>query len=264
MGCWRYLTTSLPSSTNISIALLGYIGLLIMLYRRGKALIVSFLFLGYLVFISSLNLWWTRWALPLIPLVAIGFAIAIQKIYSTLRDQYLLDGWKRISASVVVALIISPLLLSSVNSAFNKFENNDTRVRSLAWVYKNIPKKSKVLLETYAPQLSTDDYEVLIAKNGKLISWKNFQPFSRPNGYFGNFGHELKGLNKKQLESVLAKSGAQYIIMSNFKDRFKREEKTHQAELRIYELIISFSKEIRIFDPTKDNLGVPVRIYQLQ
>jgi hypothetical protein len=125
----------------------------------------------------------------------------------------------------------------------------------------NIPKGSKVLLEQYAPQPTTRDFHILIARDGAIIPFESILGASRVSGWIGHFGGALAGSSATELENELRRNGVEYIILSEWLDRY-RAENTERSKrpIKVYEAILAMSAEVKTFTSGGRTVGPPLTI----
>ena len=126
---------------------------------------------------------------------------------------------------------------------------NDTRSAAGAWLLKNIPAGSRLLMEAYTPQLPRGSYEFFgvtgsgfIARAG-VSSWNPFQPI----GQIGNL-KELGDLRGQHID---------FLVLSNWFERYSAEEALYPEAVRNYRAIIAGTTEIYRIDPAPGRMGGP-------
>jgi hypothetical protein len=217
-----------------------------------KWVLVSFP-LFFLVFISSLNLRWERWILPVIPFLCLLAAYAVSQATAWLSTR-LGPRWATAAAAIALLLIVGPLLKVSVLHA-RIMAASYTSTLAQQWFVDHVPANSRVLLEVYGPQLPVGKYDVLvIQQDGTLApaedSFKNVQP-----------GWEAGRL--KDPEELKDKK-VQYFVLSN-EARFFAEAGKYPREVGTYQKLID-SGEV-VFDSDRypqATRGGRVRIFELR
>lgn len=256
---WKYVSHTFVSDLGTPITLVGILGLLFMLFAGKTSRIFASLFFGYLFFIASLNLWWDRWALPLLPFVCVAVAWAVQNALSRITSLQTSTKERYVALSVV-ALLLVPVAANGFGAYWLKASDADTRIRSKQWIEQNLPASSGILLETYAPQLSVEDHRVYVLQNNTIALWsdKNAKPIALPSGIFADaFGEQAF----EGVISMLQQQGIDYLVMSDFYDRFSassnpkfnRQRAFYQSLLQSYPVIAEFS-------PAANMLGRSIRV----
>lgn len=269
---WTYLTEFIPTAMGWPATLVG-IGGLVILATRGKWSIVPLLFAAYLLFMSALSLIWLRWALPLLPLVAIGVAVGVDEISSAfIRLARRLAGRLHalpVSRAVKMAITMATGVLLVVPPAAETLEksrarlfNDDTRVLAKRWIDNNLPSNASILLETYAPQLSRDNYDVLVISGGEIRRWADVSKHRRPRP----FGSENLGIGNvaplKRLR-MIEMASPDYIVISNWYDRAADESERYPNIYGFYKELLGRANLIKEFSPSSRTLGPKIRILEL-
>lgn len=78
---WYYLTTTLVERSSIAFTLLSLLSFCLSIVRKERRLLQIFVFVPvYLFFISSLSLYWIRWATPLFPFLCLGIGWLFHRV----------------------------------------------------------------------------------------------------------------------------------------------------------------------------------------
>ena len=137
----------------------------------------------------------------------------------------------------------------------------DTRVAAMNWVEENIPRGARVLIETFAPQLSSDDFHTLVEQEGRIVAWADVGRQPHPPGYFGQLARI--GGPEASPEEVLAAIEAadpDYVIVSDFVDHYRAEAEHWPVELATMELILGSYALVKEFERRVPGRGPPLRI----
>lgn len=266
-GFWSaitdYLFIVLPEDMGWLFTSLAYVGLVSMLLRPGKARLLALLFFAYVVFISSLNLFWERWALPLIPFAAIASAYVVEGLWGWGRQR----GWQpapSLGVAIVVMLVgMSPAIWSASVAAAQRVTNTHAKVVALEWVRGNIPTGSRILLETYTPQLRVDEYEVFHARGPSIELWRDHSRHLRPDSFFGSIGGEFQNGTVAELRKAVRELEIEYLMLSGFRQRYAREDFAKAAHIvALYDGLVRDATLLAEFDDV-GLPGSPIRIYRL-
>jgi 4-amino-4-deoxy-L-arabinose transferase-like glycosyltransferase len=113
----------------------------------------------YLLIITSRELIWARYLLPVIPLICLLAAIAVVSGVSLLR-RFSIPRWAR--TSLIVGLTVAALLPPAVTSIewVRMNARVSTQAIAYAWVLNNIPSGAGVALETRGLLLPDQRYKV--------------------------------------------------------------------------------------------------------
>ncbi len=139
----------------------------------------------------------------------------------------------------------------------------DTRTRALAWAEDSLPKGSKILLETFAPQLSSDEYHTMVEHRGEIVPWAEISDRPRPNGPYGYLAR-IGGPDSppEALIEAVEAADVHYIMMSVFIDQYRREAHHWPRELAALESLLERYPLIKQFTPTGLESGPTIRILQ--
>jgi 4-amino-4-deoxy-L-arabinose transferase-like glycosyltransferase len=248
-----YLSGPIPASISFVGSLSAAAGLIMCLATKDKRrwVLVSFPLL-FLVFISSLNLRWERWVLPVIPFLCLLLTYAVSRVTGGLSSR-LGPRWATATSVVLLLLIIGPLFKASVIHARDMASPyTSTLVRE--WLMKHIPAQSRVLLEVYGPQLPAGRFNVLvIQQDGRLAP---------ADETFGNVQPSWEAGRLKDAEE-LKNQNVQYVVLSN-EMRFFAEAGKYPKEVSTYEKLIYSGRLVFDTDrhPQKTR-GARVRVFEL-
>lgn len=241
---WRYLTEALPQALGVPGAVVAILGVASMALTR-RAWLTTLFFLAYLVFISLLALWWVRWALPVIPVAAIGAVHVAGRIESQ-RIRLVRGAWLHGMRVAVVGLLVIPLLSPTASLVWARLTNDDVRIGATEWLESNVPRGSTLVVESYTPQVSSDDYHLLVARSGSLIPWPELSDQLRP-AWAGILGHELRERSPGSLAEEIEANDADYVLLSTFAKRYRAEAEDYPNELAVYEMLLDAYPTVQTF-----------------
>jgi Dolichyl-phosphate-mannose-protein mannosyltransferase len=251
---WRYLTEAMPAGLGWVGAALGVVGSILMLVRR-RPRIAALTFWGYALFISALSLWWLRWALPLVPLLAVAGAYLLSSAEGWIAeriDRRAMMGMR----SVIVVLLIAPLVMPTATNVWYRFMNDDTRLLAIEWVHEHVPEGTAILTDAYTTQVSTDDYDVYITHMGELRRWSDISGMTRPSGFFGQLGTNWQGRDPDELIDEIKDAGIAYIVLARpWIDLYRAEQDAYPDELAVYERLLNEYPVVQEFGATDAPLG---------
>jgi 4-amino-4-deoxy-L-arabinose transferase-like glycosyltransferase len=257
-----YVMDVLPGAVSIIGAVLALAGLTWFAPKKALqrgALLVGALFLAYLLFIASLNLFWQRWAIPLVPLACIGIALALDRLMQLLRDRARLRLAISIAASI---LILAPLAHTTYFEATARAFNHDTRARSMKWIQANLPRGTPILLEAFSPALSSEEFDVRISSQGEIVRWTDRSGRVRVIANFGHHAEQWTGSAESFIAAARA-AGVQYVATSEWPGLYARERNAYPRQHLFYETLARELRLVRAFNPTANEWGPPVMLYAL-
>ena len=256
-----YLSDPLSKALSIGGLLLSVVGIVLCMASKQKAewLLISFPVI-FLFFISSLNLRWERWVIPMLPFLCILAAHTLHRIITWLGE---LRG-SRIALSVgclILLGIIVPLLKADILQG-HEMSGTDTRTLAREWMMDHIPTASRLLIESYIPELPKDKYQFFrINSDGKLMEIYTkelrtsvFRP--HPNRQIGQL-KDTQAIRKAKIE---------YMVLSNWYDRFLSEKEKYpdyDEIVETYETLMNMGIKIYEDKPIRGkNQGPIIRIYR--
>lgn len=257
-----YLLDVLPGAVSILGAIAALAGLTWFApksaFERG-GILVGALFFAYLFFIASLNLYWQRWAIPLVPLAAIGIALALNRAWEMLRER----GQLRLGATIAASLLIlAPIAQTTFVDATARAFNRDTRTRSMEWIQANVPHGSTFLLEAFSPALSTEDYDVRFANLDEIKRWSDNSGRTRIIANFGHHAEQWTGSAESFLEAART-AGVQYVTTTEYPGLYAAEASAYPERNAFYDALARDLHLVQAFEPQPGELGPPIMIYSL-
>ncbi len=163
-----------------------------------------------------------------------------------------------------IVIFIVPVAARGYSEVYTRATNSDSRVNANEWIIQNIPKNSTVLLETYAPALAVDDFDVVIANNARFVRWTEVSEDARPHGFFGNIGTEMKAVERCDILRALDAAGVNYVVLSSWIRRFEGLGDAYRFEVGVYQSIIDAGEIMESFIPSKNDSGPPIYIYRVK
>ncbi len=258
-----YLFQATPERYSAGMAILAYLVGLAAFFRK-QLWVISVFVLSYVGFLSLLPLRSAQWVMPLAPCLTVLLAYGGQQV------SHLILGMRRPLRIVGVVLLLVgaaylyyPLAERGVRVVMIHAGDLDTRTRALAWVEEHLPRDSKVLIETFAPQISSDDFQTMIEWDAKIVPWAEVGERPRPPGHYG----ELARIGGKEsppsaLIDAIEAADVDYIIMSVFLDQYRREAAHWPRELAALESLLDRYPLIKQFKATGIERGPTIRVLQ--
>lgn len=250
-----YVGTILTPSLTIAGLLLALFGLFLMVrsWRRSGLLLCAYAVMLLLV-LSGMRLRWDRWALPLIPLIAILAAFG----FSNLIRMMIAPRSSRLGMAMVAALVCAWLSIPAARSVERARGLATDYTVSLAWkwVMENVEPGAVLLGERYTPQLPRDRYTVLEAQEDGGIGpvrdrGQAFLRADRAMAVAGDVWH-------------FHNAGVQYIMLGNDIDRRLAEGAREQDAVVLYQHIMDCGELLYQQNPVPGHIaGTPVRVYRI-
>ncbi len=227
-------------------------------YRRALPTIV----LGsaiFFVLIATRSLVWPRWAVPLLPFIALFVAIAIREIAS--GAQRLVPTW---AGSLILALAVA-LPMTATTRADAVERANDTRGLAVNWIRAHVPRDRSIVLEALLFELLHGGWRFrypvgalgCVDVAATLAGRIDFPTVERAQK--GRTQINLGTIDPAKVDSC----HADYAIVSEL-DRFAAEAPKWIAERGIYAALLRGATPLVTFRPVPGRIGGPVvRIYRL-
>ncbi len=213
---------------------------------RWTMLPATLLFLGL---ICTQHIIWSRWILPVLPMLAIGAGFAIVSIARRLANRYAI-------AALVIAVGAAPLM-AAVGQARERA--NDTRSRAAAWASANIPPGSRVVFEHLELSLRDRPWTILfpigsagcvdgVALLAGGVDFDEVQSLrgSSPIIDLGNVATDR-----------LATCRADYAVLA-YHDLYAAEASRYPAEIATYRRLLAGGRTVALFRPKPGRSGGPV------
>jgi hypothetical protein len=250
---WRYLTEALQPALGTLGVVLGVVGSLWMLSRRRPRLL-SLTYWAFLLFISALSLWWLRWSLPLVPLLAVSMAYLLSRGDARLGPR-LPERLALVGRVALAAVLVAPLIMPTVDFVRLRAANDDVRLLAIDWVYENVPAGTAILIDSYTTHVSTDDFDVVVATENGLERWADFAGTKHPVGYFGRLGEEWPGAPDELLARIEAE-GIEYVMLARpWIWLFQEDPVANEREIAVYEALLESYPIVAEWDDGDAPLG---------
>jgi hypothetical protein len=223
----------------------------------------------FLIASKKPELLFSRYLLPILPILCVYVGIAIDTIWSALRDKRM---YTRVLAIAVVALLFFPLIRDAI-AVSKGFMRTDNRTIAKNWVEENIPSEAVIYIE--GGVIATSAMTVPLKINPEQIDvvFSKYLPEELENPEKSRF-YEIKRRaletektynlilldNEKWLSDALDEKIGDYVILTgHIKSLFSHElNRKHFPEMyrlirwvdsRDYSLIKVFEKSGRVAGP---------------
>ena len=219
--------------------------------------------LAFLVLLAAQNLIWSRWILPLLPMLALlaaaGGVAVIRAIKSRVRNS---------ARGSVRPVIAAALLFPSAAGAWGAMNEraNDTRDQAAAWAVQNFPAGSTVVLEHLQLGLRDQPWTFLfpLGASGCLDGKKLLSAKVK----YEDVQSKREGAKIVDLGNIrpdrLPTCRADYAILSYY-DLYLAERSRYPQQLATYRALLGDGRTLALFRPKKGRVGGPViRIVAIQ
>lgn len=156
---WLYVSSSLQWNGTM-ISLMAYGTMIFSIIRDNKRwrqhLILLSFFVIMLFGLSSLGLHWSRWAVPLCPIIALYAGYGVMRLLEWIRSVGTgLDLPLRVSMMGLIVIIITPQIILSWLSGYSAKHDIKTINVLSRYIQKNIPAQSTIAADTYYLDIGT-------------------------------------------------------------------------------------------------------------
>ncbi len=225
-----------PLADSITLIGLGAVIIALVICLRSKDTRLKLLTvfpLIFTLFISLLSLRWERWFVPALPFYGILAAYGLYWLYS-LFDTHKPSFALRIFTVIVPVVVFGSLIFhNSIQGV--QLTGIDTRDIGREWIINNIPNSSRIAIEKYTPYLPNNNYQ-FYSNNEELQSLYLIPDSSKTYGE--NLAPPFARIGKINDPAQIDSLGIEYIILSNWYDRYKAEAHFYPEIVRTYEAIM--------------------------
>ena len=262
-NAWFYLSGPLLSALGPLGLAAGLIGAAMRGPAREWRIVVGTVLACFVVLLSSQNMIWERWAVPLVPMLAISAAGALawggRRLGEQVRNQAL-----RFAILAVLALALVAPLATGITERYRQ-RTGDPRAAAATWAQANLPPGSSVLIEHFAFDLvQGSDFKVLfpIGTAGcldvreLLAGQVDYRFVDSLRG--GNSNLDYAAVPPELLHSCQT----DYAIISEY-TRYVEEADRYPAKLAAYRRLFASSQVVRSFDAASP-IDQRARVYLLR
>lgn len=210
----------------------------------------------FLALICTQNLIWSRWVLPVLPMICIfaGFALAT---LGELIGRRLSGIRMAIAIGALGILAGTPSLMAAIAGSTERA--NDTRIQAARWAADHIPRGSRVVFEHLELKLRDQPWQILFpigdagCIDGKRalsggISYAQVQQLRN-----GSPIVDLGNVSRQRIESCRA----DYAVLAYY-DLYRAEGARYPAELATYRTLLANGRTVALFRPAPGRAGGPV------
>jgi hypothetical protein len=192
--------------------------------RRDKGRgVLAITAISFFFFIVNLKLHWTRWLIPFMPLYLSLVALGVQDMVS-----WIIQTSQRKSIAFALGTVVCIGVLAAPLSKLRAdYKREDPRTVAFNWIVANVPQRSGILLEMYTPQLPRAKYELWeVSTEGTLVPVPGTRRFALTGWTTIGKLEDIGELKAKNID---------FIVLSNWYERYKAEPERYPHELARYE-----------------------------
>ena len=157
---WWYIKGSLNWGSGLAIEIMAGIGLLIVLSGKRKEDMPVLVFaLMYLLVISAGRYRWERYAVTLMPFMALYASVFLNTVMDKIAPRKISENKRVVIMAIIAIFIVLPSTYNILRYGY-LLTQKDTRVIAKEWVESNITSGSRLGQDAYTGILSAETYEV--------------------------------------------------------------------------------------------------------
>lgn len=262
-NAWFYLSGPLVSALGPLGLAAGLIGAAMRGPAREWRIVLGSVLACFVVLISSQNMIWERWAVPLVPMLAISAAGTLAWGAKRLGEHVRRQAVRFAILAVLAVAVVAPLA-SGIADRYRQ-RTGDPRAAAATWARSNLPPGSSLLIEHFAFDLvQGSDFKVLfpIGTAGcldvreLLAGQVDYRFVDSLRG--GNSNLDYAAVPPELLHSCQT----DYAIISEY-TRYVEEADRYPEKLAAYRRLFASSQVVRSFDAASP-IDQRARVYLLR
>ncbi len=255
-NAWWYLSGPVLTGLGVAGAALALWGLVILARRREALAVLLSVTLALFLLLCGQKLIWERWALPLMPMLAIAGAGGMTALGGLLAKH--LPRPLAITAGVfaLAVTLAFPMLRAEADA---RARLNDTRQLASAWARAHVSANSTIMVEHFAFDLEPDPWRFLfplgdvgcIDARALLHGKVQMTAIEAGRGGRSNIDYGTVAAAKRNT------CAADYAILTQY-DRYAAERAVFPTEYAAYRDLIARGQIVATFSPEYGKVGGPV------
>ena len=255
-NAWWYLSVPLYRSFGIAgLALVAWGAVLLARHRRAIVILVP-IFLAFFLLFAIQNIVWERWAIPLLPPMAVVAGLGATDIAGRLYGRLPPPAAGAVLAILGIVMLL-PLALKDRTEAIERL--NDTRQMASRWAREHVPPNSVVMLEAFAFDLHDEPWQFVYPAGTAGCVDVNAMLH---NEVSNSFVQALRGGRSNIDYGTMAPSRRDtchpdFAIITQY-DRYLAEANLYPREVAAYRALIASGKLLATFKPVSGVSGGPI------
>ena len=206
--------------------------------------------------ICTQNLIWSRWVLPVLPMLCIGTAFAIVSIAAMIRHRLSKIPFRLSIAALAIGVGAVPVMAAVAQS---RERANDTRSQAARWAVANIPTGSRVVFEHLELSLRDRPWRILFPIGSAgcidgvalLRGGVDFDEVQQLRN--GSPIVDLGNVSPQRIETCRA----DYAVLAYY-DLYRAERDRYPVEYDTYRKLLAGGRTVALFRPVPGRSGGPV------
>lgn len=233
-----YLVDAIPRSITWPQAVLAVIGISVALWKRAPRQTLLLVFVVMFLAATSLSpLHWQRWVIPILPVLVLFVACALDtvSVYISTRLRLRSEAQWRVAISVLLLVSVWPLyqlVLSDITQA-----NPTTRILAREWILQNLTPGSRIAQESFTAPLAGTGF--VVSEQASLAEGRTLSDYRR--------------------------AGYRYLVVSSYRyEKYLAEPNRYPSQVAFYRALFSEERLLQQFEPSLVRGGAVIRIYELR
>jgi hypothetical protein len=252
-----YLLSATGGAMAVGVLALTAIGIMLATLwsetARWTTVPVTILFLAL---ISSQEIIWTRWVLPVLPMLCIFAALTAKTWIKAAASRFGRRG--QAAAIGMLALVAGvPTFYAALGAAIER--RNDTRMQAVRWAIANIPSGSRVAYEHLELNVRRQPWTILfpVGEAGCIDGARaidtgvKFEEVQRLRN-----GSPIVDLGNVSADKI-ASCRADFAVLTYY-NLYLREPDRYSAQIRTYREILNGGRTVALFRPSSGKVGGPI------
>ncbi len=226
--------------------------------RRSRAFVAVILpsFFAFIFMISAQALIWERWAVPLLPMVAVAAGIGIQDLWSRARHRL----GDRLGLAITGAMLlatIGPVFFTARAQAVER--RIDTRGLAIDWLNRHAPPGSTITVEQLLFRMLRSPWEFRYpAGDAGCVDVRSLLDQRIRYSTIANWRGKRTIIDLGTVAPKLIDTcRADYAILQNY-DRYLREPTYYPVEIANYSRLLAVGRTVATFRPVEGHVGGPI------
>ncbi len=251
---WWYVRGALSNGLGIAGLALAVFGWILIIRNRSHALVILPFAIAQIILLTTSNLRWERWILPLLPLFAIAAGLGAAYLARMIGQRS-----RMATIGLVAGLSLIPVSLALTAWTESSIRMEDTRQQASNWADTNIPEGSTVLIEHFAFDLIDQPWTILfplgdagcVNAHDMIAGRINYSVIEKARAHRANVDYGTVPANRRD------SCATDYAILTQI-DRYETEQDRFPEEYSAYQDLLQEMDIKRVFRASQGETAGPV------